>query len=189
PISGADRGGGRAARAGPSPAHAERRRPRRPGIGAADALGDAVCAQSQRHQPSLVGRHQRGGHHARRPGFRRCRRRDPAGGVTAMAITLQEPMRQLFYAPYYAAQALGAWEQEGLDVNLVTARRPNMAADALFHGTVDACWGGPMRVNAAYDQRANCDLVCFGEAVTRDPFMLIGRTARPNFRLAVLTAV
>jgi len=40
-----------------------------------------------------------------------------------------------------------------------------------------------------YDQRANCDLVCFGEAVTRDPFMLIGRTARPNFRLGVLTAM
>src|SRR5439155_17089611 len=31
--------------------------------------------------------------------------------------------------------------------------------------------------------------VLFRSAVTRDPFMLIGRTARPNFRLAVLTAV
>jgi len=106
-----------------------------------------------------------------------------------MAITLQEPLRGLFYAPYYAALALGAYEQEGLEVKLVTAPRPAQAADALFHGTVDVGWGGPMRVNRAYDQRANCDLVCFGEAVTRDPFMLVGRTARPNFRLAVLTAV
>ena len=46
-----------------------------------------------------------------------------------------------------------------------------------------------MRVNQIYDQRAHCDLVCFGEAVTRDPFMLVGRTPRPNFRLAVLTSM
>jgi len=46
-----------------------------------------------------------------------------------------------------------------------------------------------MRVNQIYDQRAHCDLVCFGEAVTRDPFLLVGRTPRPNFRLAVLMAL
>ena len=106
-----------------------------------------------------------------------------------MAIIVQEPMRALFYAPFYAATALGAWDQEELEVNHVTAPRASTAADSLFHGTVDVCWGGPMRVNHAYDQRAGCDLVCFGEAVTRDPFFLIGRTARPNFRLAVLTAM
>ncbi len=106
-----------------------------------------------------------------------------------MALVLQESQRALFYAPYYAALALGAYEQEGLEVKLVSPARPAMAANALFHGTVDVVWGGPMRVNQVYDQRAHCDLVCFGEAVTRDPFMLIGRTPRPNFRLAVLTAV
>jgi len=106
-----------------------------------------------------------------------------------MALVLQEGLRALFYAPYYAALALGAYEKEGLEVKLVTAPRPAMAPNALFHGTADVVWGGPMRVNQIYDQRANCDLVCFGEAVTRDPFMLIGRTARPNFRLGVLTAM
>ena len=106
-----------------------------------------------------------------------------------MAIVLQEPMRALFYAPYYAAVALGAYEKEGLEVRLVNAASPAAAPNALFHGTVDVAWGGPMRVNQIYDQRANCDLVCFGEAVTRDPFMLIGRTPRPNFRLAVLSAM
>jgi NitT/TauT family transport system substrate-binding protein len=106
-----------------------------------------------------------------------------------MAIILQEPMRQLFYAPFYAALALGAFEKEGVEVRVVTAPRPVDAPNALFHGTADVAWGGPMRVNQIYDQRAHCDLVCFGEAVTRDPFMLIGRTPRPNFRLAVLMAV
>jgi NitT/TauT family transport system substrate-binding protein len=106
-----------------------------------------------------------------------------------MAIVVQESQRALFYAPYYAALALGAYEKEGLEVRLVSAPRPAMAPNGLFHGTVDVVWGGPMRVNQVYDQRAHCDLVCFGEAVTRDPFLLVGRTARPNFRLAVLLAM
>jgi NitT/TauT family transport system substrate-binding protein len=44
-----------------------------------------------------------------------------------------------------------------------------------------------MRVNQLYQERADCDLVWFGEAVTRDPFMLVGRTPRPGFTLAALT--
>ena len=106
-----------------------------------------------------------------------------------MALVLQESMRALFYAPFYAALALGAYEQEGLEVSLVSARRAADAPNALFHGTADVAWGGPMRVNQVYDLRAHCDLVCFGEAVTRDPFLLVGATPRPNFRLPVLTVV
>src|SRR5207237_8298952 len=111
--------------------------------------------------------------------------RQPSSGRSeAMAITVQEPMRALFYAPFYAATALGAWDQDELEVNLVTAPRSSTAADSLFHGTVDVCWGGPMRVNHAYDQRADGDLVCFGEALTDDPFFLMRRTAGANLRRA-----
>jgi NitT/TauT family transport system substrate-binding protein len=106
-----------------------------------------------------------------------------------MALVVQESLRALFYAPYYAALALGAYEKEGVEVRFASAPRPGSAADGLFHGTVDVTWGGPMRVNQMYDLRAGCDLVCFGEAVTRDPFMLIGRTPRPNFRLPVLSSM
>jgi NitT/TauT family transport system substrate-binding protein len=106
-----------------------------------------------------------------------------------MALVIQESLRGLFYAPYYAALALGAYEQEGVEVSFVSAPTPGQAPNALFHGTVDVAWGGPMRVNQVYDQRAHCDLVCFAEAVTRDPFMLVGRTPRRSFHPAVLTAV
>jgi NitT/TauT family transport system substrate-binding protein len=106
-----------------------------------------------------------------------------------MALVIQESLRALFYAPFYAAIALGAYQQEGLEVRFASAPRPGAAADGLFHGTVDVTWGGPMRVNQMYDLRAGCDLVCFGEAVTRDPFVLVGRTPRPNFRLGTLLGV
>jgi NitT/TauT family transport system substrate-binding protein len=43
-----------------------------------------------------------------------------------------------------------------------------------------------MRVMQTYDRRPDCDLVCVGEAVTRDPFFLIGREPRPDFTFADL---
>jgi NitT/TauT family transport system substrate-binding protein len=63
------------------------------------------------------------------------------------------------------------------------------APDALFAGTADVAWGGPMRVSQLYDEQPDCDLVCFGEAVTRDPFLLIGREERPGFRISDLMSV
>ena len=103
-----------------------------------------------------------------------------------MTITLQESLRGLFYAPFYAALALDAYSREGVAVNFVSAPEPSQAPDGLFGGTVDVAWGGPMRVMQTYDRRGDCDLVCFAEVVTRDPFFLIGREPRQDFRLAEL---
>jgi NitT/TauT family transport system substrate-binding protein len=106
-----------------------------------------------------------------------------------MAILLQETLRAAFYAPFYAALALGAYRQEGLDVQLVTARTPAAAARSLVDGSADVAWGGPMRVLYTYEENPDCDLVCFCEVVTRDPFYLVGGAAKPDFRLADLAAL
>ncbi len=101
-------------------------------------------------------------------------------------IVLQESLRGLFYAPYYACFTLGAFESEDVDVEFVSAPTPRAAPDGLFAGTVDVSWGGPMRVNQLYEARPDCDLVCIGEAVTRDPFFLVGREPRPDFAFSDL---
>ena len=75
------------------------------------------------------------------------------GGVSDMAVVIQESLRGLFYAPYYAALALGAYEREGVEVRFVSAPSPGQAPDGLFDGTVDVAWGGPMRVKQMYEQR------------------------------------
>jgi NitT/TauT family transport system substrate-binding protein len=107
-----------------------------------------------------------------------------------MTIVLQESLRGLFYAPYYAALALGAYEKEGVAVRFAAAPGFGNAPNGLFDGSTDAAWGGPMRVNQLYEERGgDCDVVCFGEAVTRDPFLLVGREPRPNFAMADLTRV
>ena len=100
-----------------------------------------------------------------------------------MAIRLQESLRGVFYAPFYVALARDAYAAEGVEVQFVSSPQPGDAARNVMDGTVDVCWGGPMRVMQAYHQMHRCDLVSFVEVVTRDPFLLVGREARPAFVL------
>jgi NitT/TauT family transport system substrate-binding protein len=106
-----------------------------------------------------------------------------------MTITMQESLRTVFYAPFYVALARGAFSGEGVEVQFVSSPRPQDAALRLMDGTVDVCWGGPMRVMETYNKIRDCDIVCFSEVVTRDPFFLMGRDPRPNFQLSDLTTM
>jgi NitT/TauT family transport system substrate-binding protein len=98
-----------------------------------------------------------------------------------MAITLQESLRAIFYAPFYAALARDAFAAEDVEIVFVSSPRPQDAARRLMDGTVDVCWGGPMRVMETYQHVPGCDIVCFAEVVTRDPFLLLGRVPKPGF--------
>jgi NitT/TauT family transport system substrate-binding protein len=100
-----------------------------------------------------------------------------------MALRLQESLRGVFYAPFYVALARDAYGAEGVEVQFVSSPSPGDAARNVMNGTVDVCWGGPMRVMQAYQQVPGCDLVSFAEIVTRDPFLLVGCEPRPGFAL------
>ena len=106
-----------------------------------------------------------------------------------MPITLQESLRGLFYAPFYVALAHDAYAAEAVEVRFASAPHPGDAANAVLRGDVDVCWGGPMRVMQTYAAQPDCDLVCFAEVVTRDPFLLVGREPRPGFTLRDLPAL
>jgi NitT/TauT family transport system substrate-binding protein len=103
-----------------------------------------------------------------------------------MKIRLSENFRALFYAPYYATQALGLYAREGVEVEFITSAVPGDAVVGLLDGSIDLTWGGPMRVMRAHDQQPDSPLVCFGEVVARDPFFLIGRSEGTDFRLTDL---
>lgn len=106
-----------------------------------------------------------------------------------MAIILQEPLRALFYAPFYVALARGAFAAEDVKIRFTSSPNPNDTALRVMNSTVDVSWGGPMRVMETYQKLPGCDIVCFCEVVTRDPFLLMGREPRPNFKLADLASV
>ena len=103
-----------------------------------------------------------------------------------MAIRLSENFRALFYAPFYAAHATGAFAMDGVDVMLMPSPSPPAAAKALLAGEVDVMWGGPLRVMMLHDRDPQSDLVCFCDVVARDPFFIIGARPRPDFRFADL---
>jgi NitT/TauT family transport system substrate-binding protein len=103
-----------------------------------------------------------------------------------MPIKLSENFRAVFYAPFYATEALGFYAREGVAVELINSPAPAAAQSDLLNGAIDLSWGGPMRVMKARDTNAGAPLVCFCEVAARDPFFLVGRSRRAGFRLADL---
>jgi NitT/TauT family transport system substrate-binding protein len=106
-----------------------------------------------------------------------------------MAIVLSENFRALFYAPFYAAHATGAFADAGVEVILKSSPEPAATVRALRSGEVDVMWGGPLRVMMTHDAERGADLVCFADVVARDPFFVIGGTPRPGFRLSDLATM
>lgn len=104
-------------------------------------------------------------------------------------LTMSENFRAVFYAPFYAAFAIGAYRAEGVDVALRDSASPIDATAELLSGRVDAMWGGPLRVMLTHATRPDVDSVGFCDVIVRDPFFVIGRTPRPDFRLADLVGV
>ncbi len=110
-----------------------------------------------------------------------------------MLLRLAENFRAVFYAPFYATQALGFYAAEGVELQLLDSPAPGAAIAGLRSGEIDVTWAGPMRVIKDRDERGmdGSSLVCFCEVVTRDPFFLVGRAdaawkGAPAFKLAEL---
>jgi NitT/TauT family transport system substrate-binding protein len=104
-------------------------------------------------------------------------------------ITLSENFRALFYTPFYAAHATGAYAKEGVEVAFRLSSDPAHTAASLRSGEVDVMWGGPLRVLLTHEADPGSDVVCFCDVIARDPFFVIGREPRPSFRPADLAHV
>ncbi len=96
---------------------------------------------------------------------------------------LQEPFRAIFYTPFYAALARGAFAAEGVEVRLITVGDPDRAVANLLSGAADLAWSGPMRVIRDHAADPASPLVSFGAVVMGDPFFLVGGEVNPDFAL------
>ncbi len=103
-----------------------------------------------------------------------------------MTIRLTENFRALFYAPFYAAKATGAYARAGVEVEILPSASPADAAAALRSGAADAMWGGPLRVLLLAQDDPSAQFVCFCNVVERDPFFIIGRMPHPKFEVGDL---
>jgi len=101
-------------------------------------------------------------------------------------VRLFESLRAVFYAPFYLALELDAYGRRGIDVEFGRPDSPDDAASSLFGSGADVIWGGPMRMMQYQQLHGDGTVVAFAEAVTRDPFYVVGREPRPDFRFADL---
>lgn len=101
-------------------------------------------------------------------------------------LRLFENYRFVLYAPFYAAHALGAYDAEGLSVELLPSPGPGRAEAALVAGEVEVGWMGPIRLMKQHDEDPNSPLVAFTEVVCRDPFSWVGARPNPGFRVTEL---
>src|SRR5260370_18924760 len=101
-----------------------------------------------------------------------------------MPIILSENFRALFYAPFYAAQATGAFAAAGVEVVLKPSPSPPAALQALRAGEVDVMWGGPLRVMMVHDKAPGADLACFCDAVARRPVFITCATPSPPLKFS-----
>lgn len=97
-------------------------------------------------------------------------------------VTLYENLRTVVYTPFYLAMARGEWAREGITVEARLSPATAETAEGLLAGRADVSWGGPMRVMLHHDRDPDCPLVCFGQVVARDPFVLVGRDRNRRFR-------
>ncbi len=104
-------------------------------------------------------------------------------------ITLLEPFRAIFYAPFYLAEARGLFAAEGLALEMVTAGSTDLACQKLLAGEADLAWSGPMRPMLLRSQDPSCTLRSFCAVVMKDPFLLVGRAPRPGFTLGDLPSL
>lgn len=116
------------------------------------------------------------------------RRRGGSALTMPEPIILYENLRTVAYAPFYLAIERGDWTREGAEVEVRLSPEPVETAQGLLEGRADVSWGGPMRVMLHHDRDPECPLVCFGQVVARDPFILLGREPNPRFRFEDLRA-
>lgn len=97
-------------------------------------------------------------------------------------LVLCENMRAVPYVPFYLALAGGYWQTEGLHVQHIVSPATTNTPLKLLDGSADVSWGGPMRVMMHHDADPRCPLVCFGQVVAKDPFVLVGRSRKRRFQ-------
>ena len=101
-------------------------------------------------------------------------------------VTAYENLRGLVYTPFYLGLAEGLFRAAGIDLQAKLSPSGEETAAGAAAGRVDVSWGGPIRVMAEHDTDPAAKLVCFGLAVARDPFLLIGSAPDPSFTVSDL---
>lgn len=96
-------------------------------------------------------------------------------------VTLNEVAHSLFYAPMYVAIENGYFEEEGINLTLVTGFGADKTMTALLSNDADIGFMGPETTVYAYNEGANDHVINFAQLTQRAGNFLVARTEMKNF--------
>ena len=96
-------------------------------------------------------------------------------------VTLNEVAHSIFYAPQYVAIENGYFEEEGIELTLVTGFGADKVMTAVLSGEADVGFMGAESSIYAYQEGANDPVVNFAQLTQRAGNFLVAREEMPNF--------
>ena len=96
-------------------------------------------------------------------------------------VKVAEVAHSIFYAPWYAANALGYFEEEGLDVEIILASGADKVTAAVLSGDVQIGFCGSEATIYVYNQGEKDYLITFAGLTKKDGSFLVSRKKIDNF--------
>lgn len=110
-----------------------------------------------------------------------CARDTKKEKTSLTPVTLNEVAHSVFYAPLYVAIENGYFEDEGIDLTLVTGFGADKTMTAVLSGEADIGFMGPETTVYANSEGASDTVVNFAQLTQRAGNFLVGRTPTKNF--------
>lgn len=98
-------------------------------------------------------------------------------------VTVAEVAHSIFYAPQYAAHALGYFEDEGLDVEIILTAGADKVSSAVLSDDVNIGFSGSEVTVYVYNHGQKDYLVTFAGLTKKDGSFLVARDKMENFKV------
>lgn len=114
-------------------------------------------------------------------GIAACGKNTPAAGDLT-TVTLNEVAHSIFYAPQYVAIEKGYFEEEGIDLQLVTGFGADKVMTAVLSGEADIGFMGSESSIYVYSQNTDDSIINFAQLTQRAGNFLVAREPMENFQ-------
>ena len=98
-------------------------------------------------------------------------------------VTVGEVTHSIFYAPQYVADALGYFEEEGIDAEITLISGADKVTSAVLSGDVEIGFCGSEATIYVYNEGEKDYLVNFAGLTKKDGSFLVAREKNNNFKL------
>ena len=110
-----------------------------------------------------------------------CKEKDSAAEDKLDPVTLNEVAHSVFYAPQYAAIENGYFEEEGIDLTLITGFGADKTMTAVLSGEADIGFMGAESSVYAFQEGASDPVINFAQLTQRAGNFIVARNADADF--------